>query len=124
MKHLKNLLLAFPFFERIPAQDVLRNNDGVRYDRTIATRGRDYILAYSFTAAPITVDFTQISGETKNVWWYLPKTGALEYVGQFDNGIHTFRYDTSYCAGNDVVLIVADASRKYIQPTQSVIGSL
>ncbi len=113
MKHLKELILKFPYYDRVPAQDVLPDNDGVRYDRTIATRGKDYILAYSYTAAPIKVDFTKISGDRKDVWWFIPETGKYEYVGQFDNCIHTFRYDTPYFAGNDVVLVVVDSSKDY-----------
>lgn len=114
MKYLKDLMLKFPYYERVPAQDALIDNAGVRYDRTIATRGNDYILAYSFTAAPITVDFTKISGERKNVWWFIPATGEYQYIGAYEDGIHTFRYDTPYCSGNDVVLIAVDASKEYI----------
>ncbi len=122
MKYLKRLMLAFPFFERVPAQDALVHNDGVRYDRISATRGKDYLLAYTFTAAPIRVDFRKIAGKRKNVWWYLPETGRLEYVGQFPDGIHTFRYDISYRSGNDQVLIVADAEKNYLTPEQTAIG--
>lgn len=114
MRHLKDLMLRFPYFERVPAQYVLLDNDGVRYDRTIATKGEDYILAYSFTTAPITVDFRHISGEKKNVWWFIPSTDKYEYIGQYDDGVHTFRYDAPYCSGNDVVLIAVDSSKDYI----------
>ncbi len=124
MKHLKNLMLSLPFFERVPDQSVLIDNLGVRYDRTVATRGKDYILAYSYTAAPITVDFTKISGARKKVWWYLPKSGRLAFAGTFDNGVHTLRYDISYGSGNDCVLVIVDADKHYFSEEQTAIEDL
>ena len=38
MRYLKNLILTFPFFERIPDQSVIAGDNGVRYERLIATR--------------------------------------------------------------------------------------
>lgn len=40
MQYLKNLILAFPYFERIPDQTIISGQNGERYDRVIATRGR------------------------------------------------------------------------------------
>ncbi len=121
MKHLKNLMLSLPYFERVPDQSVLLNNDGVRYDRTVATRGRDYILAYTYTAAPVTVDLTKISGKRKNIWWYVPANGRLEYVGELENGVHTLRCDCAYGSGNDRVLIAIDAEKTYLQKEQTTV---
>ena len=53
MKYLKNLILSFPYFERIPDQTVIASQNGERYDRAVATRGKDYILVYNYTARPI-----------------------------------------------------------------------
>ena len=47
MKYLKNLMLTFPFFERVPDQSVIAGQNGERYDRAIATRGNDYLMVYT-----------------------------------------------------------------------------
>lgn len=114
MIHLKNLMLAFPFFERIPDQSVIAGVNGERYDRAIATRGTDYLLVYNYSARPMEVDLAKVSGAKKNVWWYHPANGKLEYVGEFDSKVTKFQYDCGYMSGNDRVLIAVDASKDYI----------
>ena len=111
MKYLKNLMLTFPFFERIPDQSIITGQNGERYDRAIATRGNDYLMVYNYTGRPMEVDFSKISGAKKNAWWYTTKDGKLEYIGEFDNGVHKFQHDSGYCSGNDHILIVVDSSK-------------
>jgi hypothetical protein len=114
MIHLKNLMLSFPFFERIPDQSVIAGQNGERYDRAIATRGKDYLLVYNYSARPMEIDLTKVSGSKKNVWWYHPADGKLEYVGEFDNRITQFQYPCGYMSGNDRVLIAVDATKDYL----------
>jgi hypothetical protein len=47
MIHLKNLILSKPYFERVPDQSLIAEN-GERYDRLLATRGKDYALIYTW----------------------------------------------------------------------------
>ncbi len=115
MKHLKNLMLSFPFFERVPDQSIISGENGFRYDRAIATRGNDYLLVYTYTNQPMDIDLSKISGAKKNVWWYSPVDGSLEYAGEFDSKVQHFHYDSAYGAGNDRVLIAVDADKDYIQ---------
>ena len=35
LKYLKNLILTFPFFERVPDQSVIAGTNGERYDRAM-----------------------------------------------------------------------------------------
>lgn len=114
MKHVKNLMLSFPFFERVPDQSVISGENGFRYDRAIATRGNDYLLVYTYTNRPMDIDLSKISGAKKNVWWYSPVDGSLEYVGEFDSKVQHFNYDGAYGAANDHVLIAVDAAKDYI----------
>ena len=46
MKHLKNLMLSLPYFERVPDQSIIAGENGERYNRLLATRGNDYLLVY------------------------------------------------------------------------------
>ena len=47
--------------------------------------------------------------------WYTTKDGKLEYIGEFDNGVHKFQHDSGYCSGNDHILIVVDSSKNYVE---------
>lgn len=115
MKYLKNLMLTFPFFERMPDQSVIAGTNGERYDRAIATRGNDYLLVYNYSGRPMQIDLSKISGAKKNAWWYSAKDGKLEYIGEFDSKVTSFQHDSGYLSGNDQVLIVVDSAKDYVQ---------
>ena len=115
MQHLKKLMLAFPFFERIPDQSLIAGTNGTQYERVIATRGNDYILVYNYTNRRVEIDMTKISGARKKAWWYSPATGQTEYIGEFANGKQAFNHDSAYGAGNDWVLIITDAKVNYVE---------
>ena len=115
MKYLKNLMLTFPFFERVPDQSVIAGTNGERYDRAIATRGNDYLLVYNYSGRPMQIDLSKISGAKKNAWWYSAKDGKLEYIGEFDSKVTSFQHDSGYLSGNDQVLIVVDSAKDYVQ---------
>ena len=72
-------------------------------------------MVYNYTGRPMEVDFNKISGAKKNAWWYTTKDGKLEYIGEFDNGVHKFQHDSGYCSGNDHILIVVDSSKNYME---------
>ncbi len=114
MKYLKELMLRFPFFERIPDQSVIAGTNGERYDRAIATRGSDYLLVYNYSARPMQIDLTKISGEKKKAWWFNPQNGSMTYIGEFENKITDFQYDAPYMRGEDRVLVVTDATKDYV----------
>lgn len=114
MRHLKRLLLAFPYFERVPAQEMVIAPQGTRYERVAATRGVDYALFYTYTGAPLTVDLSRIGGTEKKAWWYSPRDGQLEFIGMFRTVRATFRPPGGHRDGNDWVLVVTDAEREYV----------
>ena len=116
MKYLKALMLAFPFFERVPDQSIIAGQNGERYDRAIATRGNDYLMVYNYTARPMQIDLSKISGAKKNCWWFNPKNGEITYIGQFEgNNSKEFTIDAGCNSGNDRVLIAVDAEKNYLK---------
>ncbi len=116
MQYLKRLVLTFPYFERVGDQSVIAGENGFRYDRAIATRGNDYLLVYTHTNRPMRIDLGRISGDKKNVWWYSPTDGSLQYVGEFATGVHVFGGDGETGPGHDRVLIATDNRTDYIAP--------
>jgi hypothetical protein len=113
MKYLKELIMRFPFFDRIPDQSVIAGTNGERYDRSVATRGKDYMLIYTYNGNDLKIDMTKISGKDKKVWWMKPSSGEYTYLGNYQNGIQTFFPPGRYRQGNDWVLIITDADSKY-----------
>ena len=114
MQYLKQLILSFPYFERIPDQAIVKDN-GTQYERLAATRGSDYLLVYNFTGRDMQLDLTRISGKQKNVWWLDAATGEMKYLGTFDNKTITFRPHHT----GDGVLIAVDTAKNYLKKDQT-----
>lgn len=115
MKHLKRLMLSLPYLDRVPDQSVIRDN-GTRYDRLIATRGNDYLLAYNHTGRPMDIDLSGISGKNKNIWWMDAATGTLAYLGKAGKSFTHVPADN-----RDGVLIAIDDRKQYLTPSQTTL---
>lgn len=109
MKYLKRLMLTFPYFDRVGDQSLVIDN-GVKYDRIIATRGKDYLLAYNHTGRPMTLDLSRISGKEKNIWTMDPTDGSLTYLGITKDRVFSYKPEQ----GKDMVLIAVDGSKTYL----------
>lgn len=123
MKYLKNLMLSFPYFDRIPDQSIIVGNNGTRYHRLIATRGNDYLLVYNYASDAMCVDFNKISGNKKLVWWMDAATGMLTYLGEYASKTMVFQPQTNGSNGvNDGVLIAIDVNKNYLTKDQAKIA--
>lgn len=120
MQYLKDLMLAFPVFDRVPDQSIIVGENGKKYHRLVATRGKDYLLVYNYMADYMRVDLTKITGKKKNVWWYFPKNGKLQYLGQFKSKMTEFNYQQQSNI-DDRVLIVIDSLKDYLRKNQKTI---
>lgn len=121
MKYLKALMLAMPYFTRIPDQSIVIGN-GLRYDRLSATRGNDYLMVYSYRSDRMKIDLRKITGKKKNLWWMDAATGTLTFMGTVDNGVHDIRLPKNASEQpGDGVLIAIDATKEYISKQQTTI---
>lgn len=119
MHILKDLMLAFPYFERVPDQSIIVGKNGTKYNRLIATRGNDYLLVYNYNSVPMKLDLTKISGSKKNCWWLNTATGDLTFIGTFDNKTATFFQQNPHPGvPDDGVFIAIDSSKNYITKDQ------
>ena len=120
MKHLKQLMLTFPYFERVPDSLIVQNN-GIRYDRLLSTRGNDYLLVYNHTGRPMTLDLSRISGKEKLLWWFNPSNGELHYIGNRPDGVISLSSPAP--EGSDFVLIAIDSNSSYLSPSMTTLPS-
>lgn len=111
VQYLKELILSKPYFERVPDQSLIKDN-GERYDRIIASRGKDYALLYTYTGRSFEVVMGKIKGTKVRANWFNPKDGTAQLIGIIDNaGIKHFDPPGEKQDGNDWVLIL-EASGK------------
>ncbi|GGN04466.1 hypothetical protein GCM10010967_44290 [Dyadobacter beijingensis] len=106
MVYLKNLMLSKSYFDRVPDQSLLAENGG-RYDRLLATRGKDYALIYTWNGREMQVKMGKITGKRLKASWFDPRTGKMTVIGKFENkGIKTFNPPGEVRNGNDWVLVL------------------
>lgn len=106
MIHLKNLMLSKSYLERVPDQSLIAEN-GERYDRLLATRGKDYALIYTWNGRDMKINMGRIGDAKVKASWYDPRTGQTKVLGQIENkGIRTFNPPGEVRNGNDWVLVL------------------
>ncbi|MES2289234.1 MAG: glycoside hydrolase family 140 protein [Pseudomonadota bacterium] len=111
MHYVRSLIEARPMLERVPDQDLIVDN-GTRYDRVMASRGKAYAFAYSYTGAPFTMRLGKIAGKQLRASWYSPRDGKTTDAGRFANsGTRRFDPPGDTAPGNDWVLVLDDAER-------------
>ena len=107
MIHLKHLMLGRSFFDRIPAQEIIADNDVERYDRILATRGARYAFAYTSNGRIFKVDMDKLPFRPARAFWFDPKSGKRKPILAFNRkGIVAFDPPGIKADGNDHVLIL------------------
>jgi hypothetical protein len=117
MQYLKLLLLSRPYLERMPDQNMIAGENGVRDNYIVATRGSSYLLAYTYTGRRFEIRMGIISGKQVRAWWYDPRNGSARQIGVFPNeGSRAFTPPGSPAPGNDWILVLDDAVKKFSTP--------
>ena len=107
MIYLKNLILSKPYFERVPAQEIIADGAGERYDHIAATKGKDYAFIYTWNGRPFTIDTQKLEWSEFKASWYNPRNGQTSSVGTFKgNGNKLFDPPGEKENGNDWVLLL------------------
>src|SRR3546814_14994721 len=81
---LKALIESRPMPDRVPDPSLIVDN-GPRYDRVLASRGKGYAFAYSYSGRPFTLRLGAISGRQVRAAWYSPRDAAVTRIGTFPN---------------------------------------
>lgn len=120
MKYVRALIESRPFLDRVPDQSMIVENNLIPSERIQATRGADYAFIYTAAGKSFTVYLNKISGTQLLAYWYNPRNGKTAEPEKIENkGTKLFTppgggYSSAY--GNDWVLILDDAAKKYSNP--------
>jgi hypothetical protein len=117
MMHVRNLMESRPFLSRVPDQTLLVNVpvSGAAHPR--ATRGDGYVFVYLPEGGAAEVALGKVSGKKLHGWWFDPRTGEAVEIGEFPNlGQRRFTAPGTPGRGNDWVLVLDDAARRFGKP--------
>ncbi len=120
LKHLVSLLESRPYFDRIPDQSLIANDNGERGSHLQATRAADG--SYAFVHVPqtrqsISIAAEALSGETLNACWFEPRSGTIQPLGQLAKQPKLSFISPD--SGQDWVLVLDDETRGYPPPGSS-----
>jgi hypothetical protein len=105
MRHVRALMESRPFFERVPAPELLAANyEGA--NTQAATRGRRYAMFYSPNGLPIRAVLGLLEGASVSVSWYDPRVGQWLDAGLHDNSGEAAFIPPSSGRNEDWVLVL------------------
>jgi len=115
MRWLQQLSRSRPMLRRVPAPDLIfRPLQGG--NRIVAAHGTDYLFVYSPHGLPFELRMGKISGKTLKGYWFDPRNGSANAIGEFENtGTLNFTPPTTG-RGNDWVLVLDDIQSAYARP--------
>lgn len=115
MKYLRQLIESRPMLDRVPDQSII-NDAGGANDHLQATRGNSYALVYSAQGKAFTINTSSLSGNERIAFWYNPRNGETKEAGKFNKNDEQQFTPPSSGYGQDWILIVDDAAKKFKMP--------
>jgi hypothetical protein len=124
VQYVRYLVESRPMLDRIPDQSLIVGDDLPVLDRVEAMRAADGSYAFFYTAAgkPFQVRIGKLSGATLVAWWYDPRTGKANQFDTFSKADTREFTPPSSGIGNDWVLVLDDAAKKFPPPGSSAAG--
>jgi hypothetical protein len=105
-----------PFTDRIPFQQIIKNEYVPETDFIVATRGKDYVMVYIPTGYGASVDLNLCGWPRAKGWWYNCKTGEVSEIGEMEtNQVKTFSTNSGG-RGNDWVLVLDNPEKDFAAP--------
>jgi hypothetical protein len=107
MRYLKKLMLSRSYYDRIPAQELIADNQGKRHDYLTATRGKEYAFIYTCNGSVMNINLGKMQLQRIKASWYNPRNGACTLIGTYNaEGIKSFDPPGEKEDGNDWVLLL------------------
>ncbi len=120
MIHVRKLMESRPFTDRIPFQQIIKNEYFPETDYIVATRGKDYVMVYIPTGWGAQLDLNLCGWPNANAWWYNCQTGEAEDLGEVSTDhVKEFAPKTSG-RGNDWVLVFDNAEMNFPKPGEKL----
>lgn len=116
MLYLRRLMESRPFTDRIPFQEIIKNDYMPETDQIVATRGKDYVFVYIPTGLTAKLALGLCAWKKADCWWYNPRTGETNQSEKITaTGIKEFAPPTGGL-GNDWVLVLDNAEAGFGAP--------
>jgi hypothetical protein len=116
MIHVRNLMESRPFTDRIPFQEIVKNENQKMTEFIAATRGKEYVMVYIPTGLVAQLDLKLCGWPKAKAWWYNCQTGEAEYFGELETSREDSFQPKTGGRGNDWVLVLDNAKVNFKLP--------
>ncbi|MGQ9487464.1 MAG: glycoside hydrolase family 140 protein [Armatimonadota bacterium] len=119
MRYVKALMLSRPPLLRVPDQSLIVSDVGRGKEHIRAARGADgsYAFVYLPVPKPVTVNLEKLSGKRLRAWWFNPRNGQAQVIGEFArNGEEAFTPPSGDSQEEDWVLVLDEVGKRYRKP--------
>jgi hypothetical protein len=107
MQYLKELVLSKSYFDRVPANEFLGKEQGLKYDYIAITKGENYLLAYTCNGNNISLALEKLNWSGYNASWFNPRDGSTSEIRGYKSDQNVeFDPPGDKVSGNDWVLIL------------------
>lgn len=116
--YLKKLIESRNAINRIPDQSIISSGQGEKGEYITAFRDADnaYCMIYIPVGKEIAVNLSFIKSNMCKIWWFNPRTGKTEKSTTIIKEAITKISTPTTGVGNDWVLLIDDANKKYSEP--------
>ena len=117
MQYLRRLMESRPYFSRVPDQGLIADDPPGGADHLQGTRGDGYAFVYFPQGKAAVINTDRVQGDKLHAWWYNPRNGEATSIGDLRKEKNrSFNPPGSYGHGNDWVLVLDDARRRFGAP--------
>jgi hypothetical protein len=124
MQHARHLLESRPFLTRVPDDSLIVETKiptampGAGTRRFVATRDESgsYAMVYAPIGRKFSVHMDKISGPKVKAWWFNPRDGSAQAIGEFENMGEREFTPPNPGEALDWVLVLDDAAKGFPPP--------
>lgn len=118
LSFMKKLLTSFPWQEMTNDQSLILNENPEDSSYAICAIGnkKDFLLAYTPMGKPITIDLSKMNAQKVNAFWFNPRDGKSQKIGEYATTETPEFKPWSVGRGSDFVLVIIDMNANYHLP--------
>lgn len=115
---LRKLFESRPFQKLVPDQSIISGQLGRGTARIRAARAGDgsFLFVYVPVGQPVSVNLEKIAGRRCQAWWYNPRDGKVEKIGQFSNAGTKEFTPPKVGRGHDWVIVIDNTAQTFPPP--------
>lgn len=121
--YLRRLMESRPAGNRIPAWEIVVDfpTEEDKFITSFYHEDKSYAMVYIPSGQTVNINTLYIGGEKIRAWWYNPKDNSSTKIGTFRKSKTMAFTPPSLGTGNDWVLVLDDASKKYGKPGEFIV---